>query len=70
MDNWKKEFDKSLFNELVNITKADGYDILSEQVKELKEENKALKERVKYLEALIKEYTDKMIDNLNSITHE
>lgn len=31
-----------LFEQITNITKAHGYDILSEQVKELKEANKDL----------------------------
>lgn len=53
-----------LMEQIVNISKAGAYDIVSKQRDELLEENKALKERVKYLEGLIKEYTDKMLLNL------
>lgn len=35
---------EDLFNQLVNISKAHGYDILSEQVEELKKENAKLRE--------------------------
>ena len=55
----------SLFEQMTNITKAHGYDILAGQVDELKAENKALRDRVIYLQDLIKEYTGKMLDNLN-----
>ena len=33
----------NLFEQLTNISKAHGYDILSQQVKELKEENEIMK---------------------------
>lgn len=39
----------SLFEQAAQISKAAAYDILSEQVGELKEENKALKEKNKQL---------------------
>ena len=47
--------------QIINITKAGAYDIVAQQRNELLEENAKLKDRVKYLENLIKEYTDKML---------
>jgi len=35
-----------LFNQIVNISKAGAYDIVSQQVKELQAENKALNEQL------------------------
>ena len=55
----------NLLDQITNITKAHAYDILSQQVKELKEENEALRNRVKYLQDLINEYTAKMLDNIS-----
>lgn len=51
----------NLFEQVVNITKAHAYDIVSKQRIELTEENARLKERVKFLENLIKEYAEKML---------
>lgn len=42
------------------ITKASAYDILRDQVSELKAENERLKERVKYLQDLISETVKKI----------
>ena len=57
-------------NKLVRWTNAKFPPIdLNENIKEviaLVGENKRLAERVKYLEDLIKEYTDKMLTNLNN----
>lgn len=39
----------NLFEQLTNISKAHAYDILSEQVKELRADNKILKEALRYL---------------------
>ncbi len=50
-----------LHEQIMNISKAQAYDIIREKANELEAENKLLKERVKYLEDLIKEYTDKAI---------
>ena len=47
--------------QIINITKAGAYDIVANHRNELLEENAKLKERVKYLENLIKEYSDKML---------
>jgi len=58
---------QDLFEKISNITKASAYDIVSKHNAELLEENKALKERVKFLENLIDEYAAKMIDKINSI---
>ena len=52
---------------IVNISKAGAYDIVSKQVIELKEENTKLKDRVKYLEDLIIEYTERMKQNIETI---
>ena len=54
----------NLLEQITNITKAHAYDIISQQAQELQQENKKLKYRVKYLENLIKEYTDKMLSNI------
>jgi len=48
--------------QIINITKAGAYDVVSQHRNELLEENAKLKERVKFLENLIKEYTDKMLN--------
>lgn len=56
---------ENLFEQITQITKAHAYDIVSEQNKELQQENIALKYRVKYLEDLIREYTFKMKVNLS-----
>ena len=48
--------------QIINITKAGAYDVVVNHRNELLEENKLLKERVKYLENLIKEYSDKMLN--------
>ncbi len=50
--------------QIINITKAGAYDIVAQHRNELLEENTKLKERVKYLENLIKEYSDKMLNQL------
>lgn len=52
-----------LHDQLIAISKAGAYDIVSKQRDELIEENKKLKERVKYLENLINEYSDKIINH-------
>ena len=48
--------------QIINITKAGAYDIVAQHRNELLEENAKLKERVKYLENLIKEYSDKILN--------
>ena len=48
--------------QIINITKAGAYDVVANHRNELMEENAKLKERVKYLENLIKEYSDKMLN--------
>ena len=48
--------------QIINITKAGAYDVVTQHRNELLEENAKLKERVKYLENLIKEYSDKMLN--------
>lgn len=53
-----------LFDQLTTMTKAYGYDVLSQDYEKLKEENKNLRERIKYLEDLIQQYTTKMLNNL------
>jgi predicted secreted protein len=45
-------FAENLLQQITNISKAHGYDILSEQVGELKAENEALKKSVEVLRAL------------------
>ena len=50
--------------QIINITKAGAYDVVSQHRNELLEENAKLKERVKFLENLIKEYSDKMLNQL------
>jgi len=50
--------------QIINITKAGAYDVVANHRNELMEENAKLKERVKYLENLIKEYSDKMLNQL------
>lgn len=52
-----------LLTQITNITKAHAYDITVEQVKELKAENEKLRDRVKFLENLINEYTEKILTN-------
>lgn len=54
----------SIFEQSVQITKTHAYDIVSEHNKQLITENSILRNRVKYLEELIKEYTGKMLGNL------
>ena len=49
---------------IINISKASAYDVVSQQRNELLEENAKLKDRVKFLENLIKEYSDKMLNQL------
>jgi len=51
----------NLFEQMANISKAHAYDIVSKQRDELLEENKRLKESVKYLQDLITEYTFEII---------
>ena len=50
--------------QIINISKAGAYDIVVNHRNELLEENTKLKERVKHLENLIKEYSDKMLNQL------
>jgi hypothetical protein len=56
----------NLTQQIVNISKAGAYDIIVKHRDELAEENARLKERVKFLESLIKEYTEKMLTTLKS----
>lgn len=56
--------DNTLFDQLTTMTKAHAYDIISEKCQELEAENKILREQVKTLKDLIKEYTEKMLNNL------
>lgn len=56
-----------VLQQITNITKAHAYDIVSEQVKDLKIDKEILetqlrqaKQRIIYLESLIKEYSDKI----------
>jgi regulator of replication initiation timing len=53
-----------LFNQMVNITKAQDYNIINDHRKVLIEENKALKAEVSRLKNLVAEYTHKMQENL------
>ena len=55
----------NLLEQITNISKAHAYDIVVDQVNDLTIENKKLKERVKYLEDLISEYSNKMLVNLS-----
>lgn len=55
---------ENIFEQMTQITRAAAYPILVEQVKELKEENSVLRDRVIYLQNLITEYTAKMKANL------
>lgn len=55
----------NFFEQMNMINKAQGFDILKEQVKGLQEENSKLRSRVKYLEQLIDEYTLRMKANLS-----
>ena len=55
----------NLFEQITNVSKAGAYDVLSKHNVELKEENQRLRDRVKYLENLIGEYTLKMQVNLS-----
>jgi hypothetical protein len=67
-----KQDTKQLFNQDVffeNITalsKAHAYDIVSAKALDLEAENIQLKERVKFLEDLINEYTGKMLAHLSN----
>lgn len=63
MDNLKNLTD-IFFEQAVNISKAHAYDIVVEQVKQLEIKNKLLQDRVKFLEDLIIEYTEKIKSNL------
>lgn len=58
-------FGDMLFEQMTAISKAAAYDAISPEYSRLQSENKQLKERVKYLEDLIKEYTGKMGANLS-----
>ena len=60
----KKEMSDNLMEQIVNISKASAFDILSKHNQELQAENEKLKERIKYLETLIDTYTDKMLNAL------
>jgi len=57
--------ENNFYDQIVNISKASAYDIISQQVIELKDENIKLRNRVRYLEELINEYTLKMKANLS-----
>lgn len=57
--------DNNLHEQIINISKAGAYDALAPKFKELQEENEKLKERVKYLEDLILEYTEKIKNSGN-----
>lgn len=54
-----------LFNQFGNIMKSSAYPIIAQKCSDLETENTRLKERVKYLEDLVKEYTLKMTVNLS-----
>lgn len=56
----------NIFEQIVNISKASAYDIVNDELIKVQIENTILKDRVKYLEALISEYSGKMIDNLKT----
>ena len=56
-----------LMQQILNISKAGAYDAIQPEYTRLFEENKQLKERVKYLEELINEYTLKMKANLSGV---
>ena len=49
---------ENLFEQMTNITKAHGYDILSKQVGELKSERDALEAKVKELKNALSNFTD------------
>ncbi len=50
----------NLFEQIATIQKASAYDIVRKQNEELLAKNKELADRVKFLEDLILEYTEKM----------
>ena len=54
-----------IYEQIINISKAGAFDIVSKHNQELQEENKLLKERVKYLQDLVVEYSGKMKANLS-----
>lgn len=55
----------TLFDQLTTMTKAHAYDNLSQDYEKIKNENKRLRDRVKFLEDLINEYTEKILSSLN-----
>ncbi len=50
---------------ILSVSKAGAYDAIKDHYTELQEENVKLKQRVKFLEELINEYTLKMKANLS-----
>ena len=60
----------TLFEQMTAISKAGAYDAIAPDYAKVKEENIQLKARVKYLEDLIIDYTDKMIANIEGIKNE
>lgn len=54
-----------LFEQMTAISKAGAYDAIAPEYSRLQAENAQLKDRVKFLEELINEYTLKMKANLS-----
>ncbi|HRP30420.1 MAG TPA: hypothetical protein PKV73_00945 [Agriterribacter sp.] len=55
----------NLFEQMTAISKGSAYDAIRPEYERLQQENALLKDRVKYLEGLINEYTLKMKANLS-----
>jgi len=55
----------NLFEQFAIISKASAYDVIAPELARVQEENKQLRDRVKFLESLIDEYTTKMTANLS-----
>lgn len=49
-----------LHEQIINISKAGAFDVVSKYNQELQAENKKLKDRVKFLEDLINEFCEKL----------
>lgn len=61
----QNNFADTFFEQMTAISKAGAYDAVQPEYQRLQQENAQLKDRVKYLENLIAEYTLKMKVNLS-----
>lgn len=61
----QNNFADTFQDQLIAISKAGAYDAIQPEYQRLQQENAQLKDRVKYLENLIAEYTLKMKVNLS-----